>query len=93
MGIFTVPNKPVSKGYSWILILPITPIWIWAFWRIKSLRRSVPVFLGLIGLSIVLQMFMPFPYGLALVLVAHPAIGIPFHKRWAKQYNKQFENS
>lgn len=93
MGIFTVKNEPVSKGDSWILVIPFTPIWIWAFWRIKSLTRGAPIIIGTFFLGVGLQQVLPFPYGMGVTWLIISVIAIFFHRRWAKAYNKQFENS
>jgi len=95
LGIFTVKNEPVSTSISWILFIPIWPIWVWALWRIQSLRRGIPVILGAFGISIVFQMILPFPYGLGLALIGNGWLLVLFHRKWAKEWNAKFlsENS
>jgi len=90
LGIFT-KNEPLSESVSWILFIPIWPIWVWGFWRIQSLRRCIPVILGAFGISIVFQMLLPFPYGLLFALIGNGWIVVIFHRRWTKEWNAKFQ--
>ena len=83
-------NEPVSKSFSWILFIPIWPIWVWAFWRIQRLRYGIPVFVLVAGLNIVFQMILPFPWGLGFALFGTSWIMVLFHRRWATEWNSKF---
>jgi len=83
-------NEPVSKSDSWLLFIPIWPIWVWAFWRIQSLRRGIPVILGVAALNVVVTSFLPFPWGLGFALFGNAWIIVLIHRRWAKDWNRKF---
>ena len=91
MGIFTLEHKPVSKSLSWILFIPIWPIWVWAFWRIQSLRLAIPVILAAFGISILFQMILPFPYGLGFALFGNGWLLVIFHRSWTRKWNAKFQ--
>jgi len=83
-------NEPVSKSFSWILFIPIWPIWVWAFWRIQRLRYGIPVFVLVAGLNIVFQMILPYPWGLFFALFGTSWIMVLFHRRWTTEWNSKF---
>lgn len=86
--VFGKPEK-VNPRTIWISSL-IPFVWIWALGKIRKLALGFGIFFGI---GIVLQFLMPFPWGLGLTLVAHLIIAATLIRKWAKNWNRLFENS
>ena len=82
---FGKPEK-VNPRTIWVLsFIPL--VWIWALGKIRKLALGFGVFFGV---GIVLQMVLPFPWGLGSALLAHVIISATLIRKWANDWNKQF---
>ena len=87
-----VKQAPVSIGWQ-IAFMFIPYAWIIAFYRIEKLRMGLLLLLGAVGISVVIQMILPFPYGFGLALAGSIALPIYFIREWSIEWNKKFEGS
>jgi len=85
-----VEQKPVDVTLQTILMF-IPLVWIYAFYRIERLSMGLFLLFVAIAASIVIQVVVPYPYGLILAYVPTFAIPIYAIRKWSKEWNKQFQ--
>lgn len=74
-------------------IIPFWPLQLYAFSMIEKARKFGLILAGLVGISILTQMILPFPYGLAIALPITILIPRHFMMKWVKQWNAKFSSS
>ena len=84
---------PVSTNhYTIFAIIPFLDLY--AAYQIKKFRLYFLIsWIGGRGLSTLIQMLLPFPYGLTGAIVAEIIISVYLLRRWAKEWNNQFANT
>ena len=85
-----VEQKPVDVTLQTVLMF-VPLVWIYAFYRIEQFSMGVFLFFVALGISIVIQLVVPFPYGLIFAYVPTFALPIYFIRKWSREWNKQFE--
>ena len=86
-------DGPVKiNHYTIFAIIPFLDLY--AAYQIKKFRLYFLIsWIGGWGLSTLIQMLLPFPYGLIGGIAAEIIISVYLLRRWAKQWNNQFENT
>lgn len=87
-----VKQSQVSVGWQ-IAFMFMPYVWIIAFYKIEKLRMGILLLLGAIGISIPLQMILPFPYGFGLTLIGAITLPIYFIREWSIEWNNKFISS
>ena len=85
-----VEQKPVNVTLQTILMF-IPLVWIYAFYRIEKLSMGLFLLFVAIAASIVIQVVVPYPYGLILAYVPYFAIPIYTIRKWSKEWNEKFQ--
>ena len=85
-----VEQKPVNVTLQTILMF-IPLVWIYAFYRIEKLSMGLFLLFVAIAASIVIQVVVPYPYGLILAYVPTFAIPIYTIRKWSKEWNEKFQ--
>lgn len=80
-------KKVGLTGQTILALIPSFITQLIAFARINKLKVGGLMILGLFGVSIGLQMVLPFPYGLISVIVISIAIPVKYVRKWTKEYN------
>ncbi len=84
-----VKQERVSKSHKWLAFVPFTIITIWAYYRIKSLRRGILPILASVGIGFTLGMILPFPYSLGLTLIVGPIPLFITLRKWSNVWNSK----
>lgn len=84
---FVVERKRVDVAVQVIFCI-IPYLWIYGFYRIEKLRSGLVLVVATTISSVFLQMFLPFPYGLASALILLIVIPIAFMVNWSKEWNR-----
>ena len=85
-----VAQRPVNVTIQTVLMF-VPLVWIYAFYRIEKLNMGLFLLFVTIAISIVMQLTIPFPYGIILAYVPSFAIPIYYIRKWSIEWNKQFE--
>ena len=85
-----VEQKPVNVTLQTVLMF-IPLVWIYAFYRIEKLSMGLFLFFLAIAASIVVQVALPYPYGMILAYVPTFVIPIYFIRQWSKEWNAKFQ--
>lgn len=84
-----VAQRPVNVTIQTVLMF-VPLAWIYAFYRIERLSMGLFLLFVTLAVSIVLQVTVPYPYGLIFAYVASFAIPIYYIRKWSKQWNARF---
>ena len=87
--ILLVEQKPVDVTLQTVLMF-VPLVWIYAFYRIERLSMGIFLFFIALAVSMVIQLTVPFPYGLIFAYVPTFAIPIYYIRKWSKQWNTRF---
>jgi len=86
--------KKEPVGVNWQSLFVIIPIVnFWAFYRIEKLRLGLVIILAIEIPSYLLQMILPFPYGLGVsigMVAISIVIPIYFVRKWSREWNAKF---
>ncbi len=85
-----VEQKPVDVALQTVFVF-IPLVWIYAFYRIEKLSMGIFLFFVALAVSIVIQLVLPFPYGLIFAYVPTFAIPIYFIRKWSTEWNEKFQ--
>ena len=85
-----VAQKPVDVALLTVFCF-IPPVWLYSFYRIEMLSKGLFLLFIAIAISMVIQLTLPFPYGLIFAFVPYVAIPIYPIRKWAKEWNAKFE--
>jgi len=66
-------------------------VWIYAFYRIEKLSMGLFLLFVALAVSIVIQVTVPYPYGMILAYVPTFAIPIYTIRKWSKEWNAKFQ--
>ena len=85
-----VEQKPVNVALQVVLMfIPI--VWVYAFYRIEKLSMGIFLLFAVLAISIVIQVILPYPYGLIFAYVPSFALPIYFIRKWSREWNAKFE--
>jgi hypothetical protein len=65
---------------------------IWAFSRIKKIRKWLLLSLALVGLSLVVNLFVPFPFSVVIDWAISIPVTIHYMRKWSIQWNDILED-
>ena len=74
-------------GQTILAIIPSFITQLIAFYRIKQFKKGGLIELGLIGMSIGLNMILPFPFGLIITLIIAIVIPVYYVRKWTEEFN------
>ena len=76
------PNKK-SVSVRWQMLFAVIPfVYFWAAYRIKKLRKFLLIWIGLIGLSFLIDFLVPFPFSTIISLVIEILILVYYIRKW-----------
>ena len=79
------------KNQIIISFLPV--VWIIAYYRIEKVKMGLILVLAFFGLSIGLQMLLPYPYGIIVTLVVIIPISVKYIRKWTIEWNRKVNDS
>ena len=85
-----VAQKPVNITIQTVLMF-VPLVWIYAFYRIERLSTGIFLFFMALAASMVVQLTIPYPYGLIFAYVPTVVIPIYFIRKWSREWNEKFE--
>ncbi|MGI0026605.1 MAG: hypothetical protein ACREAD_02040 [Nitrosopumilaceae archaeon] len=81
-----VIKEPVNV--NWQTLFAFIPfVSIWAFYRIEKLRKGLVIGLICLGIGMVLQFLLPWPFGIMSELSVNIPVFIHFIRKWSKEWN------
>jgi hypothetical protein len=80
-------RKPVSIAVQVILCL-IPLVWIHGFFRIEKLIAGILMLIGVAIMALVIQLFIPFYFGYALVWIVSFLVPIYYTIKWSQEWNQ-----
>ena len=88
VAILEEQNKAVSV--RWQMLFAVIPfVYFWAAYRIKKLRKFLLIWIGLIGLSFLIDFLVPFPFSTVISLVIEIPILIYYIRKWSIEWNNK----
>ncbi len=86
------PNKK-SVSVRWQMLFAVIPfVYFWAAYRIKKLRKFLLIWIGLFGLSLLIDFLVPFPFSTVISLVIEIPILIYYIRKWSIEWNNKMES-
>ena len=79
-------HEPVNIVLQ-IVLMFIPFVWIFAFWRIEKLVIGIVLLICTAILSVVVQMILPYPFGLYLSYPISFLVPIYFIWKWSNEWN------
>lgn len=84
---------PTKVSVRWQCIFAFIPILnLWAAYRIRKLRRFLLLYLILTAVNIVISLFVPFPYSLAIFWAVDIPVLIHYMRKWSVRWNDTLED-
>jgi hypothetical protein len=84
-------SKVNVKWQSLFAAIPLANLW--AAYKIERLRKFLLIFIPVwIAVSLVVSVFVPFPYSLIPYYIIVIPIEIYFIRKWSIQWNQQFNH-
>ena len=80
-------------GQTILAVIPSIVTQLIAFYRINQFKKGGLIELGLGGLSIGINMLLPWPYGLVVILVITIVIPVYYVRKWTEEFNAKVGTS
>jgi len=86
-----VEQNRVDVGLQVVFcIIPL--LWIYGFYRIEKLRMAIVLLIIVSILATVVQMLLPFPFGLVASLIFNFVIPIYLIVHWSREWNERISS-
>lgn len=86
-----VKKEPVNVNIQTVLaVIPIVDFW--AAYRIEKFRFWCILYAGLITLNVVIDMILPYPYGMIISTIIDVPIAVYLMRMWSKEWNTKLSN-
>ena len=83
-----IMRVPTKISVLWQCIFAFVPfINLWAAYRIRKLRRLLLLYVILTSVSIVINLFIPFPYSLIISWAVYIPVTIHYMRKWSIRWN------